>query len=537
VPSLVSLGPPLMIEPIRLLAFAFAGADLLFEIDRAGTVLFATGATSGFSGSDDLVGRPARDLFQPSERYLITRGLTSGERAGPLPVTLASGEKAMLSMCYLPPNEHISCTLVKLANRSALTTEGTDSETGLADRKTFLSAASRSAGGEGAIALVSVPDLGDVYARLSPEAASNLLAEIGASVKAMDVTIAGRLSKTSFGVLTENPASAKDLAARIRDPARALGVAELKTEEVLLSLKDRDLNREQVSLALRHVISRFSEGKHQAAAGANLAQVFEQLMNETITRAQGFCATVANGAFDLAFEPIVELKSSVTAHYEALTRFEPGQSPAETIRFAEDLGLADFFDLALAVKFFGLLERDPSIIASIAINVSGRSIANPSSFSMLEGLLRRQRGFARRVLIEITETVELTDLAAADKAIQSLRKMGYRVGIDDFGAGVTTDQYLDALAVDFIKIDGALIQRIGKSEREDAYLRSVLARCAERRIETIAEWIDSADKLKRCVAMGFRLGQGRHFGATLTSLPRVVRDGAYRPQRGAVSGR
>ena len=529
-----------MIEPIRLLAFAFAGADLLFEIDRDGTILFATGATSGFSGSADMVGKPATELFRQSERYrftIITRGLTPGERAGPLPVTLASGETATLSMCYLPPNAHISCTLVKLGKRGTLTMGGTDSETGLADRKTFLSAASQSAGGEGAIALVNVPDLSDVYAKLSPEAAATLMEEIGASVRAMDAVIAGRLSKTSFGVLTDKPASAKDLAARIQDPARAHGVAALKTEEVLLSLKDRDLNREQITLALRHVISRFADGKLQAAPGTDLTQVFEQLMNETIVRAQGFCATVADGAFDLAFEPIVELKSLVTAHYEALTRFQPGQSPADTIRFAEDLGLADFFDLALAVKFFDLLERDPAVIASIAINVSGRSIANPSSFAMLEGLLRRHRVFAKRVLIEITETVEMSDLKAADKAIQALRKMGYRVGIDDFGAGAATQHYLDALAVDFIKVDGSLINKIGKSESDDAYLRSVIRRCAERRIETIAEWIDSAEKLKRCIAMGFRLGQGRHFGATLTSLPRVTRDGAYRPQRSAARGR
>ena len=58
---------------------------------------------------------------------------------------------------------------------------------------------------------------------------------------------------------------------------------------------------------------------------------------------------------------------------------------------------------------------------------------------MLEGLLRRHKVFfAKRVLIEITETVEMTDLAAADKAIQALRKIGYRVGIDDFGAGAAT---------------------------------------------------------------------------------------------------
>lgn len=529
-----------MIEPIRLLAFAFAGADLLFEIDRDGTILFATGATSGFSSTAELVGRAATDLFLPSERYrliLIARGLMPGERAGPLPVTLSSGEKATLSMCCLPPNEHISCTLVKLGNRGgALTMGGTDNETGLADRKMFLSMASRSAGGEGAIALINVPDLSDIYAKLSPEAAADLMAEIGASVRGMDVTIAGRLSKTSFGVLAENPASAKDLAARIKTPAQAHGVAELKTEEVLLSLKERDLNREQITLALRHVVSRFADGKLKTPPGTNLTQAFEQLMSETITRAQGFCATVADGKFDLAFEPIVDLKSMVTAHYEALTRFQPGQSPADTIRFAEDLGLADFFDLALAVKFFSMLDSDPGIIASIAINVSGRSIANPSSFAMLEGLLQRHKVFAKRVLIEITETVEMTDLAAADKAIQGLRKMGYRVGIDDFGAGAATQQYLDALTIDFVKVDGSVINKIGKSERDDAYLKGVLARCAQRRIDTIAEWIDSTEKLKRCAAMGFRLGQGRQFGATLTSLPRVTRDGAYSPRRGAARG-
>src|SRR5262245_59867427 len=109
-----------MIEPIRLLAFAFAGADLLFEIDRDGKILFATGATSGYSGSDTLVGKPAAELFGLSERYrftVIARGLTRCDRAGPVTVMLATGERATLSMCYLPPNEHISCTLVKVGKR------------------------------------------------------------------------------------------------------------------------------------------------------------------------------------------------------------------------------------------------------------------------------------------------------------------------------------------------------------------------------------------------------------------------------------
>src|SRR5258706_945284 len=94
-----------MIDPARLLGFAFAGADLLFEVDREGTVLFATGAITGFSDSSELTGKPGAELFRENERArftIIVRGLSAGERVGPLAITFASGDKATLSPCYFP---------------------------------------------------------------------------------------------------------------------------------------------------------------------------------------------------------------------------------------------------------------------------------------------------------------------------------------------------------------------------------------------------------------------------------------------------
>ena len=86
-----------MIEPLRLLAFAFAGADLLFEVTRDGTILFATGAPSAFTKSPDLAGTDAGLLFAKNEKShfsVILRQMSQGQRVGPLPMTLASGEKA-----------------------------------------------------------------------------------------------------------------------------------------------------------------------------------------------------------------------------------------------------------------------------------------------------------------------------------------------------------------------------------------------------------------------------------------------------------
>ncbi|HEY4266546.1 MAG TPA: EAL domain-containing protein [Micropepsaceae bacterium] len=513
-----------MIEPIRLLGFAFASADFLFEIDREGTILFATGAVSLFATQTELQGISAAELFQPSEHQrfaAIVRGLAPGGRIGPLPTILASGEKASLSMCFLPQSDRISCALVKPGKRGGLTA-GKDKQTGLADNDAFLAAAAESAGGRGAVAMVNVPNLPDVCAKLSPEDASALLAGIGANVRTMGAVVAARLSETRFGVVTDDPRGARNLAEKIRGAARERGLESLQVEEVLLSLKGRNLTPEQNILALRYAVTRFAEGKIKSVTDADLAGMFDRLMDETLARAHDFNATVAQSAFDLVFEPIVDLKTGTPSHYEVLTRFQPGQSPGEIIKFAEELGLTDAFDMAVALKAFGILERDSAIAASIAINISGRSFANSATFGVLAGLLAKKRAFAKRVLIEVTESAEMPDLVAADKAIQSLRLMGYRVGIDDFGSGAASLQYLHSFTIDFVKIDGAVIQRMGKSPREDALLKSMLSTCAELHIETVAEWIDSPEKLQRCRDIGFQHGQGRHFGGSLTELPKVA---------------
>jgi EAL domain-containing protein (putative c-di-GMP-specific phosphodiesterase class I) len=426
-------------------------------------------------------------------------------------------------MCYLPQTDRISCTLVKPGKRGAMAPGvNKDKETGLVDKDTFLATAAESAGGKGALAMVNVPELPEIVAKLSPQDAAGLMAGIGAKVNTIGAIVAARLSQSRFGVVTDDPRAAKGLASTIQSAMRDRGLGSLQVEEVLLSLKGRNLTPEQNVLALRYVVSRFTEGKLKNVPSADLADTFDKMMEETVTKAQKFNSTVADGAFELAFEPVVDLKTGQPSHYEALSRFESGQSPAELIRFAEELCLSDGLDVAVALKALSLLENDPSITAHLAINISGRSFGNPLSFAMLAGLLAKKRALAKRVLIEMTETSEVPDVAAADKAIQSLRQMGYRVGIDDFGAGAASLQYLHGLTVDFVKVDGGVIQRLGKSPREDALLKSVLATCTELHIETVAEWIDSPDKLQRCRDLGFRYGQGRHFGNSLAELPKEV---------------
>src|SRR5262249_29875087 len=100
-----------------------------------------------------------------------------------------------------------------------------------------------------------------------------------------------------------------------------------------------------------------------------------------------------------------------------------------------------------------------------------------------------------------------------------LRDLGYRVGLDDFGAGAASFQYLHAFSVDFVKIDGALVKQIGKSARDDALLKSILKLCGALNIETIAQFVTDKPIVGRGRGMGFGLGQGTSFGAPMSELP------------------
>lgn len=514
-----------MVDPARLLGFAFANADFLFEIDRDGTIIFATGAASDFvrEGGEALVGKSAGALFQPSEGTkfaTFAKALPSGDRAGPFRLKLASGSEAHVALFRLPhKGANISCTLSKPGVRGSFGgNSGTDTKTGLANRDTFLSAAAKMAGTNDALTLIDVPQLSDLCAGLSPEKADALLAGIGESIKGAGAGAAGRISETRFGAIADATQDI-NLGKSVRAALSEKGHAGAKVHESSVSLQGPGLSQEQRVLAVRYVVEQFAESGKMLTGDGDISSGFAAMMDETQARLLTMTETFSEGAFELAFQPISNLKTGKLSHYEALARFSNPHGTAETVKFVEALGIADIFDLAVANKILALVERDPNKDMQIAFNVSGATIASPASFGILASLLARKRALAPRLLIEITETAAIPDLVAADKAVASLRAMGYRVGLDDFGAGAASLNYLHAFTIDFVKFDGAMVKKIGTSKREDALLAGLVKLCAELGMLTVAECIETDALARQAAAMGFDYGQGRHLGAPLLEIP------------------
>jgi EAL domain-containing protein (putative c-di-GMP-specific phosphodiesterase class I) len=214
--------------------------------------------------------------------------------------------------------------------------------------------------------------------------------------------------------------------------------------------------------------------------------------------------------FSLNYQPVVSLADRDLHHYEALMRFTDGRKPYETIRLSEQLGLVPAFDLAVCQKALDALIQHPH--AHIAVNISGMSMESATFREDLRKLLMPFSGIQDRLMFELTESSEIKDMETASSYLRWLRKMGYRVCLDDFGAGAAAYSYLRYFEVDFVKIDGVFIKEACEDVRQRALLRSIAGLCKELKSEVIAEMIEDEATAKMCASLGIGLGQGFLFG-------------------------
>ena len=126
-------------------------------------------------------------------------------------------------------------------------------------------------------------------------------------------------------------------------------------------------------------------------------------------------------------------------------------------------------------------------------------------------------------MFEITESARILDLEHANEVIQDLRKRGFHVCLDDFGAGEAAFDYLRELDVDFVKIDGKYVKDAASNSRDKAFLIAMSGLCHDLGITTIAEGIENEEILDFLRGCGITYGQGYVFtGVSELVTPHAV---------------
>ncbi|MEK9971405.1 MAG: EAL domain-containing protein, partial [Ferrovibrio sp.] len=240
------------------------------------------------------------------------------------------------------------------------------------------------------------------------------------------------------------------------------------------------------------------------------------LLQKTVSRVRALRSAVSSRQFDLVFQPIVRLDTRTLHHYEALSRFEGGGSPFETIRLAEGVHMIGEFDLAVVHRVVEMLSerRRQGDRIDVAVNLSGHSLESAVFMAALREILADDPGLRSQLIFEITESTQITNLVHAANAVRQLRDDGHSVCLDDFGAGAASFPYLQALEVDYVKIDGAYVKalQIAGQTRDQAILKGMVWLCKELGIGTVAEMVETEDQARLLLDFGIDYGQGYLFG-------------------------
>jgi EAL domain-containing protein (putative c-di-GMP-specific phosphodiesterase class I) len=256
-------------------------------------------------------------------------------------------------------------------------------------------------------------------------------------------------------------------------------------------------------------VNRFADSGADFTA-TTLASGVTEFIRTAATQVNRLRLDLAEDRFELAFQPIVRLSGRKVHHYEALLRFARGVSPADRILFAEQTGIVEDIDMAVLCRAIEMIERAINPRPLVAVNLSGCSLQRAAFRSELERLLQPSLG--KNILLEVTESSIIDRKDEVARFLQALRKAGYRICLDDFGAGAASFDYLKAFAVDFIKIDGKYIRDIVASERDQAFVAAMTDLARRLSIAVIAEQTETEEQSSMLMKLGVEFAQGFLFG-------------------------
>ncbi|MBU3021988.1 bifunctional diguanylate cyclase/phosphodiesterase [Aestuariibacter sp. A3R04] len=243
----------------------------------------------------------------------------------------------------------------------------------------------------------------------------------------------------------------------------------------------------------------------------------KQKQQEVAELESALTIAIADGQLSLHLQPIVELETGNLVKCEALTRWQTkdGQMiPPDTfIPVAENSDLIFSFgdwlleEVCTIAKQFQ--EDFPTL--RIAINISGRQIADPDFLKIVSAAVKKHGISPSQLSIEITETIFIQDNNTVAVTLTELRAMGVTISIDDFGTGFSSLEYLKRLPIDELKIDRAFVRDLTVNADDKAIIQAILALAANLDLAVVAEGVESDEQQHFLRRENCILGQGYLF--------------------------
>jgi EAL domain-containing protein (putative c-di-GMP-specific phosphodiesterase class I) len=225
--------------------------------------------------------------------------------------------------------------------------------------------------------------------------------------------------------------------------------------------------------------------------------------------------------FEIVFQPIVDLKTAIPAHYEVLIRLPSNGTlllPGTFLPTAERFHLMPKIDRQVIAKALPHLAANNAL--NLALNLSGQSFGDETLPDFIEASFKNAGIAPNRVIFEITETAVISNMPDAQTMMKQLRAAGFRFALDDFGAGFSSFSYLKDLIADYLKIDGSFIRDADCDHANWIFVEMMNDIAHRLKMRSIAEFVEHESMVIALRDIGVDLAQGHFFGEpSLSPVP------------------
>lgn len=243
-----------------------------------------------------------------------------------------------------------------------------------------------------------------------------------------------------------------------------------------------------------------------------------RLMQERVLWKQRVENALAEKRFVLFAQPIVNMKTGQTSHWEVLLRMRGKEDklipPSYFIEIAENTGLIHSLDRMVLSEAASHLARMKGLgrELTLTINLSAHAFNDPDLLNHVEQVIAYNRLNPKQIIFEMTETAAVSDIGPARRLMQAINDIGCQFALDDFGTGFSSFDYLRQLPFEYIKIDGSFIRNLRNRPDDQVLVKAMVDIAMAFGKKTIAEQVEDAETLALLKDYGVDYSQGYYTG-------------------------
>lgn len=218
------------------------------------------------------------------------------------------------------------------------------------------------------------------------------------------------------------------------------------------------------------------------------------------------------------FQPIVNLKTNSIEKYECLARMSHENeiiSPAFFLKPAKVSGILPELTRVIIEKSFKVMQNSE---LEFSINITDDDLKENYLMEFLKNMCSKYNIVPQRVTLEVLENISSYDTKEAIEQLESLKKAGHKISIDDFGAESSNFARVQRLNVDYIKIDGSFIKDIVEDENSLNIVKTIIYYAKRSNIKVIAEFVHSKTVLDILKVLDIDYVQGYYLGKPKAEL-------------------